>query len=55
VAATKHGRCWHRWVVERSFAWLTGYRRLTLRLGLETDRVEAQCQRPYRGEQPSDP
>jgi hypothetical protein len=21
----------HRWVVERSFAWLTGYRRLTLR------------------------
>jgi transposase len=21
----------HRWVIERSFAWLTGYRRLTLR------------------------
>jgi transposase len=27
--ATRLGR--HRWVVERSFAWLTGYRRLTLR------------------------
>jgi transposase len=26
--ATRLGR--HRWVVERSFAWLTGYRRLTL-------------------------
>ena len=27
--STRLGR--HRWVVERSFAWLTGYRRLTLR------------------------
>ena len=27
--ATRLGR--HRWVVERSFAWLTGYRRLTIR------------------------
>ena len=26
---TRLGR--HRWVVERSFAWLTGHRRLTLR------------------------
>ena len=28
-SSTRLGR--HRWVVERSFAWLTGYRRLTLR------------------------
>jgi len=28
-ASTRLGR--HRWVVERSLAWLTGYRRLTLR------------------------
>jgi transposase len=27
--STRLGR--HRWVVERSFAWLTGYRRLTFR------------------------
>jgi transposase len=27
--STRLGR--HRWVVERSFAWLTGYPRLTLR------------------------
>jgi hypothetical protein len=27
--STRLGR--HHWVVERSFAWLTGYRRLTLR------------------------
>ena len=27
--STRLGR--HRWVVERSLAWLTGYRRLTLR------------------------
>jgi transposase len=27
--STRLGR--HRWVVERSFAWLTGYRRLTAR------------------------
>jgi transposase len=27
--STRLGR--HRWVVERSFAWLTGYRRLTIR------------------------
>jgi hypothetical protein len=25
--STRLGR--HRWVIERSFAWLTGYRRLT--------------------------
>jgi hypothetical protein len=28
-SSTRLGR--HRWVVERSLAWLTGYRRLTLR------------------------
>ena len=27
--STRLGR--HRWVVERSLAWLTGYRRLTMR------------------------
>ncbi len=27
--STRLGR--HRWVIERSFAWLTGYRRLTIR------------------------
>ncbi len=27
--STRLGR--HRWVVERSFTWLTGYRRLTIR------------------------
>ena len=27
--STRLGR--HRWVVERSLAWLTGYRRLTIR------------------------
>jgi transposase len=29
---TRLGR--HRWVVERSLAWLTGYRRLTIRYEL---------------------
>jgi len=29
ASSTRRGR--HRWVVERSFAWLTGYRRLTIR------------------------
>ena len=28
-SSDKLGR--HRWIIERSFAWLTGYRRLTLR------------------------
>ena len=28
---TSEGLGRHRWVVERSLAWLTGYRRLTLR------------------------
>jgi transposase len=27
--STRLGR--HRWIIERSFAWLTGYRRLTIR------------------------
>ena len=29
--ATRLGR--QRWVIERSFAWLTGYRQLTVRYG----------------------
>ncbi len=50
--STRLGR--HHWVVERSFAWLTGYRRLTLRYE-RSARLVVSCRgmRPWTSSRPA--